>query len=311
MQRGKWVPMDKRLVSSLPTGKREFTELEAAFCVTCDYDNGNVASVSGYAKQWTWSRKRVSSFAKKMGWSLTTSRSKKVSLIDIDRGVENISIRDSTWKGGASRVASQAQVGGKSGASQAQVGGKLNDGITEGYEPKGTSPAQVGNKSGTSRGQVGGKLGSTTIDPNPNPDPNPDKTNNSERDFENESNGTPDSSTGNNPEVGTGGSGTKGCSPSSGKEKPTMPGFEKVWSSYPNKRGKKESLAYWKRNKLEPRADEIYSKLERQKLSRDWQKDGGRYIPAGSTWFRGDRWDDELGRELNINKSNCGAIYDR
>ena len=70
--------------------------------------------------------------------------------------------------------------------------------------------------------------------------------------------------------------------------------FENVWAAYPRKSGKKAAWKVWKKEKLENIAGQILSSLELQKKSVAWAKDGGQFIPAGSTWFNGARWEDEL-----------------
>lgn len=62
----RWVPIDKRLVRALPRG-RAFTELEAAFCVTADYDNGATVTIRGYAALWGWSQGKVRRFLEASG----------------------------------------------------------------------------------------------------------------------------------------------------------------------------------------------------------------------------------------------------
>lgn len=265
MRRGKWVPIDKRLVSSLPAGKREYTELEAAFCVTCDYDNGKLASISGYAKQWIWSRKRVASFAKKMGWSLTTSRSKKVSLINIDRNIEGVSIKDSCWNGGASRVASSEQAGGKYSTSSEQVESKLSTGETTRCETEGTSREQARDKSRASLEQVGGKLGSSTIDPDPKPNPDPLLT-----PVEKKKKGV-----------------AKKVNGYSEK-------FLAFWKEYPKKQGKAAAWKDWQKMKLDIIYDQIMKSLADHKRWDGWTKDGGKYIPMASSWVHQKRWEDEV-----------------
>ena len=37
------------------------------------------------------------------------------------------------------------------------------------------------------------------------------------------------------------------------------------------------------------------AEVNAQKLSRQWQKDGGQYIPNPATWLNQGRWEDEAG----------------
>lgn len=66
MQIGKWVPLDKRLIKFLPK-TRKYTEMEAAFSLSIDYDNQNDVTVSGYSTLWGWSRTKVNNFLDQMG----------------------------------------------------------------------------------------------------------------------------------------------------------------------------------------------------------------------------------------------------
>ncbi len=74
--------------------------------------------------------------------------------------------------------------------------------------------------------------------------------------------------------------------------------FTAFWEAYPNKVGKDETLAAWRRGtskakKPIPPLDEILAALERAKGSRAWTKDGGEYIPNPATWLNNGRWDDQ------------------
>ena len=47
--------------------------------------------------------------------------------------------------------------------------------------------------------------------------------------------------------------------------------------------------------------------LEQQKLSADWKKDGGKYIPYPSTWLNDERWEDELATQVQPPASASSA----
>jgi len=66
MKSGNWVALSKALLPELPKG-RPFSEVEAAFSLQIDYDNGETVTVAGYAMLWTWDRGKVNRFLKKMG----------------------------------------------------------------------------------------------------------------------------------------------------------------------------------------------------------------------------------------------------
>lgn len=69
MKLGNWIPMDKGLLRYLPHN-RPFTELEAAFSLQVDYDQGAAVSIAGYSSQWQWSRGKVYRFFKQLGVEL-------------------------------------------------------------------------------------------------------------------------------------------------------------------------------------------------------------------------------------------------
>lgn len=76
---------------------------------------------------------------------------------------------------------------------------------------------------------------------------------------------------------------------------PPKGGFEDFWALYPRKVGKQAALKAWSR--LKPGAEltkAILEAVEYQKTSRDWARDGGRYIPNPATWLNQGRWEDEL-----------------
>jgi len=71
--------------------------------------------------------------------------------------------------------------------------------------------------------------------------------------------------------------------------------FEKFYQAYPKKRAKAEALKAWA--KVAPENGlfgKIMSALYDQKLSHDWRKDGGQYVPLPATWLNQGRWEDEI-----------------
>lgn len=72
--------------------------------------------------------------------------------------------------------------------------------------------------------------------------------------------------------------------------------FINFWSLYPKKVGKKAAEAAWKR--LKPDAelhDRIMTAIGRARVTEQWTREGGRYIPNPATWLNQGRWDDEYG----------------
>lgn len=51
---------------------------------------------------------------------------------------------------------------------------------------------------------------------------------------------------------------------------------------------------WWKRNKPDDATlTQMLHALEWQRISADWKKEGGKYIPHPQTWLNGKRWLDE------------------
>lgn len=71
-------------------------------------------------------------------------------------------------------------------------------------------------------------------------------------------------------------------------------GFDEFWSAYPRKSAKGSAEKAW--SKIRPNADllkTIIAAVESAKLSPQWQKDDGQFIPHPATWLNQKRWEDE------------------
>ena len=78
-------------------------------------------------------------------------------------------------------------------------------------------------------------------------------------------------------------------------DKDMVEAFEVFWKLYPNKKSKKDARKAWE--KLKPSAElrlTLMTALGNHRISRDWAKDDGQYVPMASTWLNGERWTDEL-----------------
>jgi uncharacterized protein YdaU (DUF1376 family) len=85
--------------------------------------------------------------------------------------------------------------------------------------------------------------------------------------------------------------------------KPSTPvvGFESFWSSYPRKTAKAEALkSFTKINPDEQTLAKMLAAVERSKLSTDWTKDNGQFIPFPSTWLNQRRWEDETEEAASV-----------
>ena len=81
----------------------------------------------------------------------------------------------------------------------------------------------------------------------------------------------------------------------------SLVGFESFWSSYPRKTAKTEALrAFTKINPDEQTLAKMVAAVERSKLSTDWTKDNGQFIPFPSTWLNQRRWEDEAEEAASV-----------
>ncbi|MNC28466.1 hypothetical protein D3C75_766710 [compost metagenome] len=71
--------------------------------------------------------------------------------------------------------------------------------------------------------------------------------------------------------------------------------FSLFWSAYPNKKAKGAAEKSWAKIKPDHALSElIIAAVLAQKLSEDWTKDGGKFIPHPATWLNAKRWEDEV-----------------
>jgi hypothetical protein len=75
------------------------------------------------------------------------------------------------------------------------------------------------------------------------------------------------------------------------RRKAPVTDFDAFWSAYPKKIAKPYCKAIWDRKGLT--LDMVIPALTKAIASRDWQKDGGQFIPNPSTWLNQGRWEDE------------------
>lgn len=84
---------------------------------------------------------------------------------------------------------------------------------------------------------------------------------------------------------------------------PTVMDFDSFWKLYPNGSAKAAAQKAWE--KLNPDhslAAEIAAGLAVHMSCAKWAEEGGKYIPHGSTWLNGRRWQDEVKPASNVVK---------
>jgi hypothetical protein len=75
---------------------------------------------------------------------------------------------------------------------------------------------------------------------------------------------------------------------------PLGDGFEDFWKSYPRKIGKGAAKRVWERiHPVNGLREKIAAAVAEAKMSDQWRRDNGQYIPHPSTWLNQGRWDDE------------------
>jgi len=71
--------------------------------------------------------------------------------------------------------------------------------------------------------------------------------------------------------------------------------FEKFWSVYPKKVAKQAAVkAFVKLNPSEATLNEILAGVRKWVETKQWQNDGGEFIPNPATFLNGRRWEDEI-----------------
>jgi hypothetical protein len=70
-------------------------------------------------------------------------------------------------------------------------------------------------------------------------------------------------------------------------------GFASFWSLYPKKREKPTAEAAFKVARKKADLETILSALRADIRSKDWEKDGGEFIPYPAKWLKRERWLDE------------------
>jgi len=70
--------------------------------------------------------------------------------------------------------------------------------------------------------------------------------------------------------------------------------FLRFWDLWPRNSRRTEKgrcFKYWKRDKLEAKAEHVIAVLEALKVSDQWTKENGQFIPMPATWLNKQRWD--------------------
>lgn len=86
--------------------------------------------------------------------------------------------------------------------------------------------------------------------------------------------------------------------------------FEKFWASYPRKHAKTTARKTWGKLKITRQLyTEIMIGLGNWKMSSEWQKSEGQFIPLPSSWLNQQRWNDEVEIKYPRGRVVPGAKY--
>jgi|688.fasta_scaffold449240_2 hypothetical protein len=71
--------------------------------------------------------------------------------------------------------------------------------------------------------------------------------------------------------------------------------FEQFWQAYPRRIGKGNAEKAWEKHGCSALLPQILTAVRKCKVSADWTKDAGQFIPHPATWLNRKGWEDEMG----------------
>lgn len=82
-------------------------------------------------------------------------------------------------------------------------------------------------------------------------------------------------------------------------EQPTetgyTPEFERFMAAYPKRKAKADAWRAWRKLRPSPELQaRMLAAVAVQRVSPDWCRNGGQYIPLPATWLNGERWQDDV-----------------
>lgn len=87
--------------------------------------------------------------------------------------------------------------------------------------------------------------------------------------------------------------------------------FDRFWSVYPKKRSKAVAAKSFERIDPDDELLEVMvEKINHERRSYEWAKDGGQYIPLPATWLNQRRWEDEETEVLTVENPKAETYYD-
>lgn len=87
--------------------------------------------------------------------------------------------------------------------------------------------------------------------------------------------------------------------------------FDRFWAAYPRRVAKGAARkAFAKLNPNDELLDRMLTAIAAQRVSPDWTRNNGQYIPHPSTWINQERWDDEVTQSQPTPPSKGGINHD-
>lgn len=78
--------------------------------------------------------------------------------------------------------------------------------------------------------------------------------------------------------------------------------FAQFWASYPRKEKKANSEEAWRDLGCDAMHQDVLDGLERYKLTAQWTRDNGEFVPHPTTWLNGRCWQDDPSKAVNGTK---------
>jgi hypothetical protein len=74
-------------------------------------------------------------------------------------------------------------------------------------------------------------------------------------------------------------------------------GFAEFWTEYPRKDSKARAFDLWKRQRLHAQRELVMTHLRTIKVTEQWTRDGGKFVPHAATYLSQKRYLDEIETE--------------
>lgn len=86
-------------------------------------------------------------------------------------------------------------------------------------------------------------------------------------------------------------------------------GFKQFWESYPRREAIANAEEAWVKNGCKEFLPKILTTVRSLKITDQWTKDGGRFVPHAATWLNRRGWEDELLTNTAVNNHTEKSKY--